>query len=82
MVVDTAAMRGWIVGRISEDDFGVGGTIRSCWHVCSIARSVTRWVCVAGSGDARMEDCAADQGTTPYDQDVINSRLAKLGPDP
>ena len=42
---------------------------------------VTRWVCVAGSGGARMEDCAADQGTTPYDQDVINSWLAKLGPD-
>ena len=42
---------------------------------------VTRWVCVAGSGGARMEDCAADQGTTPSDQDVINSWLAKLGPD-
>jgi hypothetical protein len=43
---------------------------------------VTRQVCVAGSGDDPMEDCADDQGIPPYDQDVINGRLVKLGPDP
>jgi hypothetical protein len=43
---------------------------------------VTRPVCVAGSGDDPMEDCADDQGIRPYDQDVINGRLVKLGLDP
>ena len=54
---------------------------RAGWdHTITLERvldraGVTRPVCVAGSGDD-------DQGTTPYDRDVINSWFVELGPDP
>ena len=61
-------------------DFGAGWN-----HTITLERvldraGATHPVCVAGRGDAPVEDWTGGPDTTPYDQDAINGRLAKLGP--
>ena len=61
-------------------DFG------DCWdhsihreHVLDLVDGATYPVCVAGRGDAPVEDWTDGPQSTPFDRDEINRRLARLG---
>ena len=61
-------------------DFG------DCWdhsihreHVLDLVDGTTYPVCVAGRGDAPVEDWTDGPQSTPFDRDEINRRLAGLG---
>ena len=51
-------------------------------RVLDRAVGVTHPVCVAGRGDAPVEDWTGGPETTPFDRDVINGRLVELGAQP
>ena len=60
-------------------DFG------DCWdhsihreHVLDLVDGATYPVCVAGRGDAPVEDWTDGPQSTPFDRDEINRRLARL----
>jgi hypothetical protein len=61
-------------------DFG------DCWdhsihreHVLDLVDGTTYPACVAGRGDAPVEDWTGGPQSTPFDRDEINRRLAGLG---
>ncbi len=51
-------------------------------RVLDRAVGVTHPVCVAGRGDAPVEDWTGGPETTPFDRDVINGRLVEFGAQP